>query len=561
MDANPSAASGVGQDPEPDTTSLPADHGPKYLDQAKRIYESSKPPFVTTPGHHGTERYKRSVFVTKNGQRPLIPIRADLIARHWGQRANEGIYWTLDLNGERFIVASFPNGGSISGAKWVYCYWTGVGEEFEDRPLAFSCINGDYSNRRGSKVESTAATASSDKTASSPPHHPPPHFTALPEDHPVEHLNEAKAQYVKTRPPFVIRTTKKPRRSVLLATQDGRFAASSTETEVVYRKWDSGYDYSTLDLDGKRYIVMGNAGGNPGGYQYHLWLGSRTGRIKEVVAYGGLHANTRTTASDLAERLPEVDENPSLSPSRNDEEGEAEVRQYSYDNFKKGFDPSAGPTSMPRMFSTRQSIGSSGPSLREERPRRKLQPTKRARTPTPPAPFGLRKSRASDHAPKLDHPRNRYDSNESSELSSPPNEPPAPTPSINNHPGPAFETQTPITPSLPVLTTYKQTHTTLRVTRDSDIIGFVPLRLLTCMTMSALFSSVIAASGHREDEEPIKCLMAMFDWKDDNDIYKTIYIDKGTEGSYEIFLEIIDEASCWKDEGGKCGIAVEIVRA
>lgn len=43
-------------------------------------------------------------------------------------------------------------------------------------------------------------------------------------------------------------------------------------------------------------------------------------------------------------------------------------------------------------------------------------------------------------------------------------------------------------------------------------------------------------------EEPIKYLMAVFDWKDDNDTYKTICIDKVTEGSYEIFMEIIDEA-------------------
>lgn len=80
------------------------------------------------------------------------------------------------------------------------------------------------------------------------------------------------------------------------------------------------------------------------------------------------------------------------------------------------------------------------------------------------------------------------------------------------------------------------------------------------MTMSTLFSSVIAASGHREDEGAITCLMAVFDWKDDNDVYKTIFIDKGTQGSFEIFLEIIDEAPCWKDEGGRCGVAIEVVR-
>ena len=570
MDVNSTAASGVGQDQEPDTTNLPADHAPKYLAEAKRIYESSKPPFVTTPGHSGTEGSKRSVFVTKNGQRPPLPIRADLIARHWGPRTMDGIYWTLDLNGERFIVLSFPNRGCISGAKWVYCCWTGVGEEFEDRALAFSCINGEYNSTLGPRTESTAATTLTGMTASSLPNDHPRHFAPLPEDHPVEHLDEAKEHYTKVRPPFVILTTKNPRRRVLLAAQDGRFSAAATEAEVVFRRWDSSNDYATLDLDGKRFIVVGNAGGNPGGYQYHLWLGAKAGRVKKVVAYVGQHVNTKKTASGLAERLPEVDEDPSLSSSSNDDEdqdsqaGAAESQQYSYDDFKKGFDPSAGPTSMPKQFRTQQSIVSSEPSAREERPRRQPKPTKRARSPTRPAHFGSKKSKAPGHFSKLNPRRKRHDSNESSELSSPPYETPALTPSINDHTGPASKTQTPQTQvpvSLPTLTPYKQTHTTLRVTRDSNIIGFVPLRLLTCMTMPTLFSSVVAASGHREDEEPIKCLMAVFDWKDDSDIYKTIYIDKAIDGSFEIFLEIIDEASCWKDEGGKCGIAVEIVRA
>ena len=129
----------------------------------------------------------------------------------------------------------------------------------------------------------------------------------------------------------------------------------------------------------------------------------------------------------------------------------------------------------------------------------------------------------------------------------------------------SLETQNPQpqpSASLPTLSLYKQTHTILRATRNSNIIGFVPLRLLTCMTMSTLFSSVIAASGHREDEEPIKCLMVVFDWMKDDDIYKTMYIDRGTEDSFDIFLELVNDAPCWREEGGgKCSIAIEVVRA
>lgn len=576
MDVNASAAPGVGQHSALDTTKLPADHAPKFFAEAKRVFEDSRPPFVTTPGNN-IEGSKRPVFIAENGRRPVLPIRTNLVAKQWGRL---GIFWTLDLDGERFIVQSFPNGGCVSGAKWVYCRWTGVGEEFEDLPVAFSCINGEYTSVLGPRTESTAGahqpTANNDTltsaTASSRHRNSPPNFKPLHEDHPVEYLDEAKAVYAASRPPFVIRKTRKPHRRVLLAMQDGQFSAASTEAEVVYRNWDLMDDYPTLDLDSKRFIVMGNAGGNPGGYQYHLWLGSKAGRVKKVIAYCGQYADAGKKASDLTEQLPEVDEVPSSSSSSGDEKdqdpqaGTAEFQQFFYDDFRKAFDPTSIPPPMPSKFNRRRSINSSEPSAQTERPRRDPKPTKRARSPTSPANSGSRKGKAPADAPKRASCRTRHNSDDSSTVSSPPYDTPAPTPSINDAPAPAPASEPqnhqPQPPdSLPTLTLYKQTHTTLRATRDSNIIGFVPLRLLTCMTMSTLFSSVIAASGHREDSEPIKCLMAIFDWKAETDVYKTIYIERGTEGSFEIFLEIIDEAPCWKDEGGKCGIAVEVVRA
>ena len=574
------APPGVGQDPAFDTTNLPADHAPKFLAEAKRIFKDRRPPFVTNIGH-GTDGSKRPVFIAKNGQRPLLPIRANLIARFWGPRTQDGIYWTLDLNGERFILASFPNSGCLIGAKWVYCRWTGVGEEFEDLPLAFTCINGEYANTLISRRDSTAATSQSTSkestsikaTAHSRRQDHLPKITPLLEHHPVEFLDEAKALYVDSKPPFVIHKTKRPRRRVLLATQDGHFSSYSAETEVVHRDWDSVNDYPTLDLDGKRFIVMGNAGGFPGGYQYHLWLGGTVGRVKKVVAYSSHSsqpAGAGKTASGLTKHQPEVSKDPSLSSSsdgeedQNSYEGETEGEHYLYDEFRKGFDPTAAPPSMPNRFSLRQLGRSSEHLARKEYPHRELKATKRARSHTPPPHFGSKKGKARAHAPKRTSRRARS-ADDSSDLSSPPYETPAPTLSINDHPAPTPEVQNPqsqaATTSLPTLTLYKQTHTTLRATRDSNLIGFVPLRLLTCMSMSTLFSSVITASGHREDEGPITCLMAVFDWKDESDVYKTIFIDKATQGSFEIFLEIIDEAPCWKDEGRKCGVAVEVVRA
>ena len=565
MDVNTLSPAGAVQDPALDTTTLPANHPTKFIANAKSIYKDSRPPFVTLTSKT-VEGLKREVFIAKNGQRPPLPIRANLVANRWGPHKNDGMYWTLDLNGERFIVQAFPNKGCISGAKWIYCGWIGVGEEFEDVPLAFTCINGEYTSTLGPKSEYAAKRAS---TKNHKVNTMTANKTTLPEDHPVEYLDEAEALYIDFRPPFALHRTKHPRRRVFLATKDGHFSGTSTEAQVIYRTWDSKDDYGTLDLEGKRFIVMGNPGGPPGGYQYHLWLGSKVGRVKKVVAYGGPLAPATQAASNLTGQSSKEDEELTSSLASDceeaqDSEATTEPGEFRYDNFISAFDPNATPPPAPLQFQIRQPNPSSDLSAQERRSHRKSKPTKRARSSTPPEHFKSSKGKTPAHDAKRIPRPIRHITNDSSELSDPPYGTPTLTPSTNDHPTQTFDApslQIQEAASLPTLTPYKQMRTTLRVTRDSNIIGFVPLRLLTCMSMSTLFSSVVAASGHKECEEPIKCLMVVFDWKDEHDVYKTIYIDKGTEGSFEIFLEIIDEAPCWKENGGKCGVAVEIIRA
>ena len=592
MDINAHAASEkAGQDRGFDTTPLPTNYSPVFLTKAVSIYHDSKPPFVINTRTITSKGYEKAVFLTQNGQPPLSPIRATLIAKSWGSPPANGFYWTLDLNGQRLIVKAFPNNGCISGAKWVYCCWTGRGEEFENSPIAFTCIHGEYKGPNTKSAvklkQPTNSNAAVDSViANNLMHDHLPHVTPLDENTPAEYLDEAKASFASSRPPFVVRKTWRIRKHVFLATQDGKFSPTSPEAELVYRSWNHLDDYMTIDLDGKRFIVSGNSGGPPGTYQYHLWLGSRIGRVKKVLAYAGPQSNTPKASSLVTGHLPETDED-LYSGSPSDDEGDQDFQEgatknqkYPYDKFVGDFDLSAAAPLAPNKFCQTPPMPSSEPSMRQERPRRKPQPTKRARSLSPLTHVGSSK----DHTPAKAAKRivgsrkdntpakvakrtvnpTRLESGVLSEHSDPPYETPAPTPGTTNQPAPAAEThdlQPQAPASLPSLTPYKQTHTTLRVTRDSNLIGFVPLRLLTCMTMSTLFSSVIAASGHKGDEEPIKCLMVVFDWKDEDDVYKTMYIDKGIEGSFEIFLEIIDEAPGWQDERGKCGIAVEIVRA
>ena len=575
------AEQGVEQDLAVDLTNLPEDHPVEFLTEAHQLYKKRRPPFAFGSKPH---EFSKQVFAAINGKRPDQPLRAHLVARSWGKTAKEGTFWTLDIDRRRLIVAAFPNNSCVPGAKYVYCPWTGV-DYFEETPLAFSCIHGDYTNALSLKMQDSAVTpqptnqettSTSETAADGLCHERPQNVAALPEDHPVEYLDEAKAVYAKSIPPFVIikKKSKKSRRRGVPIVPDGQILTTPTKADVVYRAWDSLYDYGTVELKGKRFIVRGSPGGSSGGWQYHLWLGSKAEDVNKLITNSQPN-DANTTTSSLTEPLGEVCEAISSSELSDDDEDEVAqggVRmgeEYSYDSFRSGFDPAIVQAAKPTQFSEQR-----------ERPRRIIKPTKRARSSTPPpSRFASRKGKEPAQATKRVFRRVNEPSLDLSLVSSPPYETPVHTPSLTGHHRPSqlsisqpstsqpetsqpetHQTQIQEPSSIPTLATHKQKNAILRATRDSNVIGFVPLRLSACMTMSTLFSSVVAASGHRGEEEPIKCLMATFDWKEESDLYKTIYINRETEGSFEIFLELIDEAPCWKEEGGKCGIAIEIVR-
>ena len=114
---------------------------------------------------------------------------------------------------------------------------------------------------------------------------------------------------------------------------------------------------------------------------------------------------------------------------------------------------------------------------------------------------------------------------------------------------------------MPAITPEKQQRTILRVSLLSGASGYVPLRLRSCMSVSAFFTSVSTASGVSRNGESamVMTISAAFDWKAETDIDKRIYIRRDLDDSFDIFLETIAEAPVWEQEGTRCGIAVEVV--
>lgn len=103
---------------------------------------------------------------------------------------------------------------------------------------------------------------------------------------------------------------------------------------------------------------------------------------------------------------------------------------------------------------------------------------------------------------------------------------------------------------------YKQTHTTLRVTLRPDT-GFVPVKLRSCVTMSTLFATLVAACDLEGQEESVAGVAVRFDWLLDQ---SAMVIKKKLPDSFVEFLETIDQAPCWPlgVDGGKCCVAVEV---
>lgn len=97
--------------------------------------------------------------------------------------------------------------------------------------------------------------------------------TPLPDDEPVNLLDEARNHFNGSDPPpFVSRNTGKNAvgniKRVVLATADNKYPLSPVTVQCVHRLWSKNYTYATVDLNGKRRIIKSRSGGPNGGASY-----------------------------------------------------------------------------------------------------------------------------------------------------------------------------------------------------------------------------------------------------------------------------------------------------
>ncbi|KAF6224513.1 hypothetical protein HO133_011090 [Letharia lupina] len=141
---------------------------------------------------------------------------------------------------------------------------------------------------------------------------------------------------------------------------------------------------------------------------------------------------------------------------------------------------------------------------------------------------------------------------------------PRPTPSASSLNPSRFPTPTSLNPEEPTdspfqLPSHKQSRTTLFIAIPLST-DTVPLKLRSCMTLSSFLTAVLAICAQPgQHNHIISGIRVTFDWKQDKDVDRAILLKQDLPDTFEVLLEIVDGAPCWGEEGGRCGVAVEVV--
>lgn len=166
-------------------------------------------------------------------------------------------------------------------------------------------------------------------------------------------------------------------------------------------------------------------------------------------------------------------------------------------------------------------------------------------------------SLADGSVPSIIPPTSTHGHSLSRTASMPP--PISPSSAQSHSPSTTTSSSDPTSSSLPVISPYKQRYTILRASCPSSIVGMVPLKLHSCMTLETFFATIINATGYVEQASTLSTIMVTFDFKQDSDSKKSIFVKRNVVDSFEVFLEMIDEAPCWDEERGRCEVAVDVV--
>ena len=96
----------------------------------------------------------------------------------------------------------------------------------------------------------------------------------------------------------------------------------------------------------------------------------------------------------------------------------------------------------------------------------------------------------------------------------------------------------------------KQSETTLWISIPSSA-DAVPVKLRSCMTMTALFDSVFKICGltEQQQQDRVLGLRTSLVWTENTGVKKNVMLKREFEDCFEAFLKLIDTSPCWEEDG------------
>ena len=559
--------------PSPDLSS----HVPILdFDEARKIYTNHDPPFVLKGS--ALDRPSRQVYLAENGKRPQNMISALVTTQTWSKNR---YFLTLDSKDCRIIVKCRPNNGVVEAAKWSYFRWSASLDDFEVLPIAFSTINNNPDN-----ISDFIKTMRKKKARKVQTHESPTSHVADPNRAsrvPVDETDEIGADSSDDGCIMNHRLRSDPLSGdwfhlglgsdvLPIGAHTSGEEANFSDSQNSSSSSDDGSPMKTVVKRSKRFTLAKKA---PSRQLLPTRYASIIVPEKSSLILPRVHDMQEDSDSE-GDNSDEIGIDTTTAPYRHNRDTAGPrslivkmqlpsgwTRNLSLKNSPK--EAQGHGVGLESVTSARSRIlGPSSASTEEiplscSRPRRHHNPPLRyTDSPLPVAGARKRKSeedssRQFNKKPQLLTPTmspNFRQAGNASQLPEPRLHP------ILNSPPPPPPSTTHLEPSAPVLNAYKQAHTNLRVSINSPtVIGIVPLKLRSCMTIDAFFNSIMAAT----QTPRVSSATAIFDWKHAADPMKIVCVRKDLPDSFEVFLETVDEAACWTEEGGRCEIAVRAV--
>ena len=385
--------------------------------------------------------------------------------------------------------------------------------------------------------------------------------SSLPDQHPPKFINQALRDYAASRPPFVRQFKKEDflsTKRVTLATHDGKFPQTVIPATLMTRKWDSKSSYHTLDRNGERLIVK--AFGNPHGVRYRAWSGQGKWYQNPPVAFG-LKDDLEDQNSSGMESDDDVESNPEVivehglkdfenedyflyssreSSSSDDSQQDSSLQATTKEpNITDTLATRAPLTDLDASHDDAAGGGLGvGPNIEPESTHQASLPPS---SPSPPEPSTVA-PKGSEIAVEKRQASETFENNR----------PPKRSRSQQDN---TILQSTTIARVPQSLTEYKQERTVLFVPRRGSKSDMIPIKLISATTIPSFFSSVCAAAGI-VDGEDLGIAVMLKPW--DNGMERNIILRRDTIQAFEYFLEIIDEAECWKEEGGRLSFWLQL---